>query len=118
MLLEEAGDKFTPIRNDRIAATGSIGIYLGFTVIEDNGFAATNAKYINSAGTTTTATFGTVNFVMYNHKAFSIVNNLEVMRIVDSENFAGAKAQVEINSGYKVTNPALVRVRTTSASGS
>lgn len=116
MLLKEAGSKFTPVRNDRIAATGSIGSYLGFTIVEDNGLAATNAKYIDSAGTTKTAAFGNVNFIMYNSEAFSIVNNLEVMRIVDSENFAGSKAQVEMNAGFKVTNPALVRVRTTTSS--
>ena len=111
MLLKEAGDKFMPVRNDKIAATGAIGTYLGFLIIEDNGLSATNAKYINSAGTTKTAAFSGVQFVMYNHNALSIVNNLEAMRIVDSENFVGSKAQVEMNTGYTVTNPALVRVR-------
>lgn len=115
-LLEEVGDKFTPIMNDKVAATGTIGKYLGFTIIEDNGLAATSAKYINSAGATKTATFTGVDFIMYNHEALSIVNNLEAMRIVDSENFVGSKAQTEMNSGYKVTNPELVRVRKTSAS--
>lgn len=115
MLLKEAGDKFMPVRNDKIASTGAIGTYLGFLVIEDNGLAATSAKYINAAGTTKTATFTGVQFVMYNHKALSIVNNLEAMRIVDSENFVGSKAQVEMNTGYKVTNADLVRVRKVSA---
>lgn len=111
MLLKEAGDKFMPVRNDKIAATGAIGTYLGFLVIEDNGFSATNAKYINSAGTTKTVAFSGIQFVMYNHNALSIVNNLEAMRVVDSENFIGSKAQVEMNVGYKVTNADLVRVR-------
>lgn len=115
MMLKEAGDKFTPARNDKIAATGTIGTYLGMLFIEDNGLAATNAKYINSAGAVQTVAFGSVDFVMYNHKALSIVNNLEAFRIVDSENFVGSKAQAEMNSGYKVTNPALVRVRTHTA---
>lgn len=114
-LLEEAGDKFTPVMNDKIAATGTIGKYLGFTVIEDNGLAATSAKYINNGGTTKTANFSGIDFIMYNHKAFSIVNNLEAMRIVDSENFVGSKAQVELNTGYRVTNSDLVRIRKTSA---
>lgn len=115
-LLEEAGDKFTPVLNDKVAATGTIGKYLGFTIIEDNGLSAASAKYINHAGTTKTATFAGVDFIMYNHKAFSIVNNLEAMRIVDSENFVGSKAQTEMNSGYRVTNADLVRVRSTKAS--
>lgn len=115
MLLKEAGDKFMPVRNDKIAATGAIGTYLGFLVIEDNGLAAASAKYINSAGITKTTTFTGVQFIMYNHKAFSIINNLEAMRVVDSENFVGSKAQVEMNTGYKVTNTDLVRVRKVSS---
>ncbi len=112
-LLEEAGDKFTPVMNDKVAATGTIGKYLGFTIIEDNGLAAASAKYINHAGTTKTANFSGIDFIMYNHEALSIVNNLEAMRIVDSENFVGSKAQSEMNSGYRVTNADLVRVRKT-----
>lgn len=115
MLLKEAGDKFMPVRNDKIAATGAVGTYLGFLVIEDNGLAATSAKYINSAGATETADFEGVQFIIYNHKALSIVNNLEAMRVVDSENFVGSKAQVEMNTGYKVTNADLVRVRKVTA---
>ena len=115
-LLEEAGDKFTPIMNDKVAATGTIGKYLGFTIIEDNGLSATSAKYINHSGTTKTASFTGISFIMYNHEALSIVNNLEAMRIVDSENFVGSKAQTELNSGYRVTNADLVRVRKTTAS--
>ncbi len=110
-LLDEAGDKFTPTRNDKIAATGAIGTYLGMLFVECPGLAATNAKYINSGGTTKTVTFGTVGYVMYNSQALSIVNNLEAMRVVDSENFIGSKAQVEMNTGFKVTNATLVRVR-------
>lgn len=115
-LLKEVGDKFTPSTNEKQIATGTIGTYLGMLFIEDNGLAATNAKYINSAGAEKTVAFGGVDFIMYNKEAFSIVNNLEAFRIVDSENFVGSKAQVEINTGFKVTNADLVRVRKTTAS--
>lgn len=115
-LLEEAGDKFTPVMNDKVAATGTIGKYLGFTIIEDNGLAAASGKYINHAGVTKTANFSGIDFIMYNHEALSIVNNLEAMRVVDSENFVGSKAQTEMNSGFRVTNSDLVRVRKTSNS--
>lgn len=112
MLLKEAGDKFTPVHNDKVAATGAIGSYLGMTFIEVPGLAATNAKYYGNTGTTAnTVAFANIAFVMYNHEALSIVNNLEAMRIVDSENFVGSKAQVEMNSGFAVTNSALVRIR-------
>lgn len=114
-LLKEAGDKFTPVRNDEVAATGAMGTYMGMTIIECNSLAQTSGKYYNNAGTLKTVAFGTVDFVMYNHMALSIVNNLEAMRIVDSENFTGSKAQVEMNSGFLVTSAAQVRVRTTTA---
>lgn len=112
-LLKEAGDKFMPVRNDKIAATGSIGNYLGFTIVEDNGLSAASSKYIDHTGVTQTVDFAGVDFIMYNHEALSIVNNLESMRIVDSENFVGSKAQVEMNTGYRVTNKDLVRIRKT-----
>ncbi|MFR2660432.1 MAG: hypothetical protein ACLS9N_12990 [[Clostridium] leptum] len=41
---------------------------------------------------------------------------LEVARVIDSERFAGSLAQVEMNTGYKVTNAALARVRKVAAS--
>lgn len=111
-LLNEVGDKFTPVRNDRVAATGAIGEYYGMTFIEAAGLSATNAKYWGNTGASAnTVSFSGVQFIMYNSEALSIVNNLEAMRIVDSENFVGSKAQVEMNSGFAVTNPALVRVR-------
>ena len=111
VLLEAAGDKFTPITNDRVAATGAIGRYLGFTIIEDNGLSATNAKYYDKTGTLKTVAFGAVDFVMYNHEALSIISNLEAFRLVGSENFVGSKAQGEMNTGYTVTNPDAVLVR-------
>lgn len=116
MLLSEVGGKFTPVRNDEIAATGSIGEYYGMTIIEASGLSAANAKYWGNTGSAAnTVSFSNIAFVMYNKEALSIVNNLEAMRIVDSENFVGSKAQVEMNSGFVVTNPALVRIRKSTA---
>ena len=54
---------------------------------------------------------------MYYHEALSVISNFEVARIVDSERFAGSLAQVEMNTGYKVTNSVLARVRKVVASG-
>lgn len=111
MLLEEAGEKFTPVHNDRVAATGAIGTYLGHTFIEVPQLAEASGKYYDSAGTLKTVDFSNVQYIAYNHMALSIVDNLEAMRIVDSENFVGSKAQVEMNTGFKVTNAKLVSVR-------
>lgn len=83
----------------------------GLTIIECNGFDEAQAKYYNSAGTLTTVDLTKIEMIVGSYEAFSLVDNLEVMRIVDSEMFAGSKAQVEINSGLKVTSPAQIAVK-------
>lgn len=111
MMLKEAGSKFTPVRNDRIAETGSIGTYMGHLFIECPQLAATQGKYYDSTGTLKTVSFSKVQYIVYNYMTLSIIDNLEAMRIVDSENFVGSKAQVEMNTGFKVTNSKLAVVR-------
>lgn len=111
MMLKEAGGKFTPVRNDRIAETGSIGTYMGHLFVECPQLAATQGKYYDSTGTLKTVSFSKVQYIVYNYMTLSIIDNLEAMRIVDSENFVGSKAQVEMNTGFKVTNPKLAIVR-------
>lgn len=115
-VLEAAGSEFTPEKNDYMNATGQIGSWLGFLFIECTGLSeATNApKYYDYAGDLKTVSLeelGKIDFIMYNHEALSIVPNFNVARIVDSENFAGSKAQVELNCGYRVTSKAQVRIK-------
>lgn len=122
LVLKENGKDFTPAKNDEVAATGAIGDLYGFTWIRAAGLGEAEAKYYDSTGALKTvalykaATSGTdgsaVDFILYNNETLSIVDNLESYRIVDSENFTGSKAQAELNTGMKVTTPALVRVRT------
>lgn len=112
LVLEAAGKDFTPTQNDRIAATGNVGNWLGFTFVEANGMTGT-LKYYDSANQLKSVDMSGVDYVMYHHKALSIVSNFEITRIIDSEMFAGSKAQVEMNAGYKVTNSALAYVRKT-----
>lgn len=112
LVLEAAGKDFTPTQNDRIAATGNVGNWLGFTFVEANGMTGT-LKYYDSANQLKSVDMSGVDYVMYHHKALSIVSNFEITRIIDSEMFAGSKAQVEMNAGYKVTNNALAYVRKT-----
>ena len=114
LVLKESGKNFTPVKNDEVAATGAIGELYGFTWIRAAGLGEQEAKYYDSTGTLKTVALSKttpVDFILYNSEALSIVDNLESYRIVDSENFTGSKAQVEINTGMKVTTPALVRVR-------
>ena len=110
-ILEQAGSEFVPQSNEFTNSTGQVGKWLGFNVYEVSALAETQGKYYDSANALNTVPFAKVDFIMYNHEALSIIPNFSVARIVDSENFAGSKAQVELNTAFKVTNQALVRVR-------
>lgn len=110
-IMTAAGSEYTPVLNDYMNQTGQVGKWLGMTFIEANGLAATNASYYDSANAKKTAAFATVDYVMYNHKALSIINNFDVARLIDSERFNGTLAQVELNTAFKVTNPDCVLVR-------
>ena len=113
VVLEAAGKDFTPVQNDRVAETGNVGKWLGMTFVEANG-AAGSIKYYDHAGTQQTVDMTNVQYVMYYHEALSIVSNFDLARIIDSERFAGSRAQVEMNTGYRVTNQDLVAVRSVS----
>lgn len=122
LVLKENGKDFTPAKNDEVAATGAIGDLYGFTWIRAAGLGEAEAKYYDNTGTlktvalhkaaTTAADGSAVDFILYNNETLSVIDNLESYRIVDSENFTGSKAQAELNTGMKVTTPALARVRT------
>lgn len=111
VILEQAGSEFVPESNEYTNATGQIGKWLGFTFYEVSALAETEGKYYNSANELKTVSFANVDFIMYYHEALSIIPNFNVARIVDSENFAGSKAQVELNSAYKVTSKTQVYIR-------
>lgn len=111
-MLEAAGDQYTPVVNDQIMQTGQIGRWLGMLWVECNMMdVLTAAKYYDYAGMLQTVDLTGVDFVMYDFNAFSIVDNLEAIRLKDSENFTGTLAQVEFNSGYRVTTQEKVAVR-------
>nr|DAP69833.1 MAG TPA: hypothetical protein [Caudoviricetes sp.] len=122
LVLKENGKDFTPAKNDEVAATGAIGDLYGFTWIRAAGLSEAEAKYYDSTGTlktvalhkaaTAAADGSAVDFILYNSETLSIIDNLESFRLVDSESFTGSKAQVELNTGMKVTTPELARVRT------
>lgn len=110
-ILEAAGASFTPSLNDAWNMTGNIGTWLGFVVVEASALNETTAKYYDHAGDLKEVDLSKVDFMLYNSEAFSIVNNFDVARIIDSENFAGSKAQVELNAGYRVTSAPQVVVK-------
>jgi hypothetical protein len=87
------------------AASGQVGRVAGLNVFEYQGL----PTGIDLGGVGTRD----VEYIMYDADAFSIVTNVEVLRLVDSERFNGSLAQVEIVSGIKLTNPerALIKVK-------
>jgi hypothetical protein len=78
-----------------VMATGAVGMIAGLMVFEYQGLPQSQ---------TLSAETVSVEYIMYDFDAFSILTNVEVMRLIDSERFNGSLAQVEIVSGYKVTN--------------
>lgn len=110
-MLEAAGDAYTPVTNDAMLTTGQVGKWLGMLWVECNQLVLPSAKYYDYTGALQTEDLSAIDFIMYDHRAFSVVDNLEEIRVVDSTDFVGSLAQVEINTGYRVTTKERVIVR-------
>lgn len=95
---------------DNTVANGVVGRIAGMDVIEYNIFASAYSSGDTVAGTVLDAN-DKVHYAMYDLDAYSIVTSLDMMRIKDSERFNGSLAQVEIVSGFKVTNTGRVLAR-------
>lgn len=111
-MLEAAGKEYTPEINNQVMQTGQMGRWLGMLWVECNQMdTSSSAKYYNHEGNLQTVDLTKVDFIMYDFNTFAIVDNLESIRLKDSERFTGSLAQVEINTGYRVTTPAKVVVK-------
>ena len=77
----------------------------GLNILECNSFDKKVAKYYDSANALKTVDLRGIDFVVGYNEATSILDNFEVFRLIDSENFAGSKAQVEYNTAFKVNSP-------------
>lgn len=110
--LTAVGDDYTPLMNDQIVANARGGLYFGMPIIECNALNETAAKYYDYAGSLQTVNLSHVDIIMGDFEAFSIVNNLDAMRLVDTTDFVGSLAQVEMNSGFRVSNAERVIVKT------
>jgi len=110
--------------SDQAVADGMVGRIAGLNVFEYEslGVAVANGEVITDVnGTTTDITWVTADdeleYIMYDSDAFSIVTSVELVRVVDAIDFNGSLAQVEIVSGFKLTNPkrALLKIHDASA---
>lgn len=110
-MLELAGGDYTPSKNENTLTTGRVGMWLGMTWYEGDLLDNEQAKYYDHAGTLRVVDLTDVDFIMYDSTTFHIVDNLNAMRIKDAEGFVGSLAQVEINTGFRVSNAEKVVVK-------
>ena len=96
---------------DPAVVSGELLNRFGLRIIECNGFDKSGAKYYDNTGTLRTVDLTNVDMIVGYNEAFSLLDNFEVYRIVDSENFAGSKAQVEYNTAYTVNSPSQIVVK-------
>lgn len=110
--LQAVGDEYTPLRNDQVMASARGGLFYGMPIIECNLFNETSVTYYDYAGTLQTVNLSHIDIIMGDYDAFSVLTNLNTMRVVDTEDFVGVKAQVEMNSGFRVTNSDRIVIKT------
>lgn len=96
---------------DPAVVSGELLKRFGLTIIECNGFDNETAKYYDRAGVLQTVDLTDVDMIVGYNEAFSLLDNFETYRIVDSENFSGSKAQVEYNTAFTVNSPSQVIVK-------
>ena len=101
--LTYTGTEYTPSRNEAVMGGRNVD-FLGMVLIEANLLNQSTAKYYDYTGTLITIDLTEVDMIMGDAEAFSMLNNFEMFRAIDSENFSGMKAQVETNVAYRVTN--------------
>lgn len=111
IMLKLAGTEFTPSTNENIVTTGQVGYWMGILWIEAPLLGGAALTYMNETGVEQEVDTSKVDYILYDYKAFSIIDKLSLLRIVDSEDFAGSKIQEEIDTGFKVTNADCVLVR-------
>lgn len=108
-LLQEVG--FTYNGFDEATRDAALLKRFNLSIIECNSFDMEEAKYIDSTGATKTVDLSKVEMIVGYNEAFSIVPNLNAMRLIDSSDFVGTLAQCELNAGFKVNSPAQVAVK-------
>lgn len=110
IMLKLAGTEFTPSTNENIVTTGQVGYWMGILWIEAP-LLGGSLSFLNESGTEETVDTANIDYILYDYKAYSIIDKLTMLRVIDSEEFAGSKIQEEIDTGFKVTNADCVLVR-------
>jgi len=120
LLLKSDEFQRTGTIGDTAVADGRVGRIAGMNVVEyqavDSAIADDTTISGGASSDITWATADKMEYVMYDSDAFSIVTSVEAIRLVEEPTrFVGTLAQVQIVSGFKVTNPARVLLKYTDA---
>ena len=110
IMLKLAGTEFTPSTNENVVTTGQVGYWMGILWIEAP-LLGGSLSFLNESGLEETVDTANIDYILYDYKAYSIIDKLTMLRIIDSEDFAGSKIQEEIDTGFKVNNADSVLVR-------
>lgn len=109
-MLEVAGKDYTPVSNESVVATGRIGYWMGMRWVECT-LLGGSYKHNDASGVAQTVDTSGDELIMFDHNAYSIIDKITMIRVIDNPNAAGSLIQMEIDSGFKVTNPACVVVK-------
>lgn len=110
IMLKLAGTEFTPSTNENVVTTGQVGYWMGILWIEAP-LLGGSLSFLNESGVEQSVDTANIDYILYDYKAYSIIDKLTMLRVIDSEEFAGSKIQEEIDTGFKVTNADCVLVR-------
>ena len=110
IMLKLAGTEFTPSTNENVVTTGQVGYWMGILWIEAP-LLGGSLSFLNESGVEQAVDTANIDYILYDYKAYSIIDKLTMLRVIDSEDFAGSKIQEEIDTGFKVTNADCVLVR-------
>ena len=104
------------IRDAKVGRIAGLNVY----EYENLGAVIANGAKVREGQTgeiTWVAATDELEYIVYDSDAFSIVTSVDLVRVIDSERFNGSLAQVEIVSGYKLTNGAraIIKVHDDSA---
>lgn len=114
-MLAAAGTDYVPVYNDTVVRDGRVGRWMGMLWVETPWLGQDFTLKYNDGANLQSKDTDLVDFIMYDFGAFSIIDKLAIARIVDSELFAGSLVQVEIDTGFKVTNADCVVVKSHAA---
>jgi hypothetical protein len=115
-ILEAAGTLFTNELNNRMVLNSQVGHWLGMDFIRCNLIQKsvedfTYYDYDGSEKAIQSEEIDKIDFIMFDPEYFCICTNFDNARVTDSPRFFGKLAQMELNSGYRVIEPAGVCIR-------